>query len=129
MAWELNSLSPVYSQLADRIRSEILKGAYPSGEQLPAVRILAVEAGVNPNTMQRALTQLEGEGLLFSKGTAGRYVTEDGERLKTARERMKTATARRLAKEAADAGITLQELAQAMESLAGTEKQGGNEHE
>ena len=55
----------------------IVSGAFPPGERLPSVRDLATEAGVNPNTMQRALTELERDGLVYSQRTAGRFVTED----------------------------------------------------
>ena len=85
MAWSFYANSPVYQQIASRIRADILNGKYPAEEQFPSVRQLASEAAVNPNTMQRALSQLEQDGLLLSKGTAGRFVTEDKEILKMAK--------------------------------------------
>lgn len=77
MAWQFDALSPVYLQIADRLRCEILQGKYQPGEQFPSVRSLAVRAAVNPNTMQRALGELEEEMILYAKGTSGRFVTED----------------------------------------------------
>ncbi len=86
MAWSFHANSPVYLQIVHRIRADILNGTYPANEQIPSVRQLAAEAAVNPNTMQRALSQLEQDSLLIAKGTSGRFVTEDEEVLKAARK-------------------------------------------
>ena len=77
MDWTFRNDLPIYSQLVDKIKLAIVSGALPPGERLASVRDLATEAGVNPNTMQRALQELEREGLVFSQRTAGRFVTED----------------------------------------------------
>ena len=77
MAWRFAADRPVYIQIADRIKKSVLSGQYKAGEQLPTVRQLALEAAVNPNTVQRAFTELEDEGLIISQGTLGRFVTED----------------------------------------------------
>lgn len=77
MAWEFNKKSPIYSQIAEHIKMQIVSQEIKSGDQLPTVRELAQEAGVNPNTMQRAFTELEREGMVFSQRTSGRFVTED----------------------------------------------------
>ena len=68
---------PIYTQLVDRIKQDIVSGVLPPGEKLNSVRDLAAEAGVNPNTMQRALQELERDGLLYTQRTSGRYVTDD----------------------------------------------------
>lgn len=78
MDWSFQSDAPIYTQLVEQIKVAIVTGAFPPGERLPSVRDLATEAGVNPNTMQRALAQLESEQLVYSQRTAGRFVTEDG---------------------------------------------------
>ncbi len=77
MKWQFSNDVPIYSQLIDQIQVGIVSGAFPPGERLPSVRDLATEAGVNPNTMQRALAELERDGLVYSQRTAGRFVTED----------------------------------------------------
>ncbi len=77
MEWVFRSELPIYSQLVEKIRLGIVSGELPPGTRLASVRELAAEAGVNPNTMQRALQELEREGLVFSQRTAGRFVTED----------------------------------------------------
>jgi len=81
MGWDLKSDRPIYSQLVEYIELRIVSGVYPAGSKLPSVRDLASEASVNPNTMQRALSQLESDGLLFSQRTSGRFVTEDVEKI------------------------------------------------
>ena len=81
MPWELKSDRPIYAQLVEQIQLMIVSGAYSPGSKLPSVRDLAAEAAVNPNTMQRALSQLESEGLLYSQRTSGRFVTEDAGRI------------------------------------------------
>ena len=77
MNWSLRGDAPIYAQLVEQIKQEIVSGGFPPGQRLPSVRDLATEAGVNPNTMQRALAELEREGLVYSQRTAGRFVTED----------------------------------------------------
>ena len=77
MEWNFRNDQPIYSQLTQRLTEAIVSGIYAPGEKLPSVRERALEAGVNPNTVQRALTELEREGLVFSQRTAGRFVTEN----------------------------------------------------
>ena len=77
MQWQFSNDAPIYAQLIRGIQIRIVAGVFPAGERLPSVRDLAAEAGVNPNTMQRALSELEREGLLYSARTTGRYVTDD----------------------------------------------------
>ena len=79
MAWELNGERPIYLQLVEQIRLRIISGRYAPGERLPSVRDLAAEAAVNPNTMQRALVELESCGLVITQGTMGRIVTDSNE--------------------------------------------------
>ena len=77
MAEQFDASRPIYAQLVERLKAKILTGTYPPGGHLDSVRDLAAAAGVNPNTMQRALAQLETEGLVRTERTAGRFVTED----------------------------------------------------
>jgi len=77
MSWDFAADRPIYAQLIEQISLRIISGAYPPGSRLPSVRDLAHQATVNPNTMQRALAELENRGLVNTERTAGRYVTED----------------------------------------------------
>ncbi len=77
MAWTLDSDRPIYAQLVERLKTDIVSGIYPAGARLPSVRELAATAAVNPNTMQKAFTELERTGLIITMRTSGRMVTED----------------------------------------------------
>ena len=89
MAWALDSGRPIYAQIIERVQLDIITGHYKPGEKLPSVRDLASEAAVNPNTMQKALCELEQSGLLYTQRTSGRFITEDTELI----QRMKTTLA------------------------------------
>ncbi|MDR2932027.1 MAG: GntR family transcriptional regulator [Oscillospiraceae bacterium] len=77
MLWAFKGDRPLYLQIIDQIKLRIISGVYPAGTRLPSVRELASEASVNPNTMQKALSELEREHLVFSQRTTGRFITED----------------------------------------------------
>ncbi len=80
--WNLDSNTAIYNQLVDIISDKIISGDYPVGSRLPSVRDLAKEAGVNPNTMQKALSKLEEKGIVNTVRTSGRFVTKDETLLK-----------------------------------------------
>lgn len=86
MSWSLDSDRPLYTQLAEKIASDISSGMYAPGDKLPSVRDFAIQASVNPNTMQKALTELERIGLVFSRRTSGRFITEDVSLINTYKE-------------------------------------------
>lgn len=86
MQWNIDSERPVYIQLIEQIQAGIISGHFKLGDKLPSVRDLASEAGVNPNTMQRALSELEQTGLVYSNRTSGRYITSDMELINKLKE-------------------------------------------
>ena len=88
MDWFFRQDLPIYTQLMEQLTLAIIAGDYPAGARLPSVRDIALEAGVNPNTVQRALTELEREGLIYSQRTAGRFVTEEVEMIELAKWRI-----------------------------------------
>jgi len=90
MAWDFTKDRPIYTQLAEQIKNQIFAGKRNLGDRLPPVRDLAMDAGVNPNTMQRALAQLEQEQIIYAERTNGRFITED----KTMLDKQKKETAR-----------------------------------
>ncbi len=79
MPWTFDSSTPLYLQIMEQIKFRIAVGSYKAGDKLASVRELAAEAEVNPNTMQKALSELEREGLLYTHRTSGRFVTENSE--------------------------------------------------
>lgn len=87
MSWDFDNDRPIYLQLVEHIQRKILSGEYPPGERLRSIRDLASEAAVNPNTMQRALAELENMGLIYSKRTAGRFITNDDDKIAQIREK------------------------------------------
>ena len=110
MSWQFNNTEAVFLQIANRLRLDIINGVYSPDEQIPPVRILAAEASVNPNTMQKALTLLEEEGLLHTRGTVGRFITSNQAVLTTAKERIRRESVKRWLNEANMLGITAEEL-------------------
>ena len=88
MPWEFREDAPIYTQLIAQIQQRIVGGLLGPGARLPSVRDLAADAGVNPNTKQRAMMEMEREELVHSQRTAGRFVTEDAQRIRQLRESM-----------------------------------------
>jgi DNA-binding transcriptional regulator YhcF (GntR family) len=101
-------------QIVSRIRADILGGVYKADEQIPPVRQLAFEAGVNPNTMQRAFSVLEEEQLFVTRGTVGRFITTDTAVLERAREALRRETVARLLEEAKAVGLEPDQLIEAI---------------
>ena len=88
MQWKLSDDRPIYVQLMETITAAIASGTLAAGSRLPSVREMAAQAGVNPNTTQRALAELEREGLLYSQRTAGRFVTDQSDRITQKRKEL-----------------------------------------
>ncbi|MDE6591936.1 MAG: GntR family transcriptional regulator [Oscillospiraceae bacterium] len=88
MHWNFSGDVPIYLQIIGHLEQMIASGLLASGDRLPSVRELAGDAGVNPNTMQKALTELEKRGVVYSRRTTGRFVTDNPEKLKSLREEL-----------------------------------------
>ena len=88
MSWTFDNKKPIYLQIMEKIKLQIVSHTLEPNQQLPTVRELASEAGVNPNTIQRALSDLEREGFVYSKRTTGRFVTEDKELISQSRKQL-----------------------------------------
>lgn len=117
MNWKFSGDRPVYQQIMEALRGAILSGELPPGGKVPSVRELAAQAQVNPNTMQRALTELERENLLVSGGTSGRTVTQDEEILTGMREDALAELARECAEKFRAFGLTPAQAAQRLMDL------------
>jgi GntR family transcriptional regulator len=122
MAWNLKPDRPIYSQLIEQIELMVVSGIYPPGSKLPSVRDMAAEASVNPNTMQRALSQLESEGLLYSQRTSGRFVTEDVERIMKTKNILAMQLINEFIKNMSDLGYNRQQTVALIESAAEEEQ-------
>ena len=88
MEWNFENDRPIYIQLVEKLKLAIVAGEYPAGERLPSVRDLAIEIKANPNTVQRALVDLEQTGLIYTQRTNGKFVTEDKELVQKIREEL-----------------------------------------
>lgn len=109
MLWELTNDRPLYIQLIEHLKLLILSGEYGAGQPFPSVRELALTANVNPNTMQRALAELEREGLLVNERTNGRRITSDVSMIQSMRETLAQNKLSQLKKELTQLGFDHEE--------------------
>jgi DNA-binding transcriptional regulator YhcF (GntR family) len=116
MEWQFHSEAPIYTQLVAQIKLRIVTGVYLPGQRLPAVRDLALEAGVNPNTMQRALQELEREQMVFSQRTSGRFVTEDVTMIEEAKNSLAQAQLQVFLREMKALGYSMEQIKKLLET-------------
>lgn len=99
--------TPIWLQLVDEFTRRTVVGQWSPGDRIPGVRELAVELKVNPNTVQRALAELDRQGLSRSERTSGRFVTEDSAAVDLARQALATEAADGFARRAQGLGMSL----------------------
>ena len=116
MEWNFRNGIPIYTQIVDEMTIRIASGSYAPGEKLPSVRDLAMEAGVNPNTMQRAYAELERRGLVFSERTSGRFVTKEENVLKKLNEELARVWFEEFATKLRKIGMDTEEISGYMEN-------------
>lgn len=117
MKWIIKADRPVYIQLMEQIQQRVLCGEYSLGGRLPSVRDLATEAEVNPNTMQKALTELERTGLVYAKRTSGRFITEDEELVMKMREVIAKTKMTEFIHEMEQLGFTVKEICRILQKM------------
>ena len=122
MAWNLDSDRPIYAQILERIQRQIVSGEYAPGTKIPSVRELAAQAGVNPNTMQKALSELERSGLVVTMRTSGRVVTEDMEMIKQIRKQLAAEQAAEFVKQMKELGFQKADILALIEQETGGEE-------
>ena len=110
MEWKIAEDRPIWIQLSEQLTAQIASGVYQPGQRLPSVREFAADAGVNPNTMQRALTDLESKGLIITNRTAGRSVTQDMETIKQLRTDRAMEQVRQFLAQMCELGYTKEEI-------------------
>ena len=121
MSWNLDSQRPIYAQIIERVRLDIITGRYAPGSRLPSVRELAAQAAVNPNTMQKALSELESGGLIYAQRTSGRFVTEDLEKIRRAKEQLASMQIREFIVRMKKLGLTREEIMSLFQQIIGEE--------
>ncbi|SDM52201.1 GntR family transcriptional regulator [Acetanaerobacterium elongatum] len=117
MTWELDSDRPIYKQLIEHFQLSIVSGCYKPGDKLPSVRDLAAEAAVNPNTMQKALADLEQAGLVYTQRTSGRYITEDKSMVEQLKNNLAIEQIKEFLEKMSRLGFTKQETVALMTSV------------
>lgn len=115
MAWILDDSRPIYLQIEDLIKANIIAGIYQPGQKLPSVRDLAAEAAVNPNTMQKALTELERSGLVYTQRTSGRFITEDVSKMTELKEQIAREQIQLFLKNMEQLGLTRDDIRRLLE--------------
>lgn len=109
---QLDDSRPIWAQLVDEFTRRIASGEWPTGLKVPSVRELALELGVNPNTVQKALGEVDRLGLTTAERTAGRFVTSDEQAIESARQGLAASTADALVATASGLGMTIAEATQ-----------------
>ena len=122
MGWNFHDGSPIYLQLCAVIKGRIASGAYAPGDKLPPVRDLALEAGVNPNTVQRAYAELERDDLVNAERTSGRFVTTDAEKIRALRAALSNGFIGELFQHLQELGMTNDEIRAAVQNWGYEEK-------
>lgn len=126
MSWSFSNDKPIFQQIADIMVLKIISGEYPPGYRLEAVRDLALTAGVNPNTVQRALSSAEECGIIYVKRGDGRYVTEDSEKIATLKNEYVLKQTREFAARLRALGLEDGEISGALSNVL---NEGGKENE
>ena len=111
---------PIYIQLVENIRLEIISGKLKSGERIPSVRELALTARVNPNTMQKALVELEDEGLVYTERTNGKFVTENKQLIEKIKKELAKEKVNNYINDMKNIGITYEEAIKYLQELGGS---------
>ena len=112
----------IHVQLVEQLRTAIVSGAVPPGARLPSVRELSTQAQVNPNTMQRALGQLEEDGLIYTERTNGKFVTPSCEKIAAEKTKLANEKARAFLAEMAELGCTADEVKACLKTIGGENK-------
>lgn len=115
MKWNFDNSRAIYFQIIEQMKMFIISGILKPGERVPSVRELAAAAEVNPNTMQKALSELEREELMFSNRTSGRFITEDEEKIKSIRDELAKETILAFLQSMKGLGIEPEETRQLLE--------------
>jgi len=110
MTEEFQTSKPIYMQIAERIFQQIVRGEMASGEKLPSVREMAIQTGVNPNTIQRTYSEMERMGIVETRRGQGTFITENKEILAELKIRLQTDIIKSFVKSMKDIGFSKEEI-------------------
>lgn len=119
MEYIFDNERPIYIQLVEIIRTKIVSGNLKKGERLPSVRELALTMKVNPNTMQKALVELENEGLVYTERTNGKFVTEDEDLIEKVKKELAKEKVNTYLNSMKNIGISFEEAINYLQELGG----------
>jgi len=119
LKWEFDNDRPIYIQLVEKLKLFIISGQYEPGSRLLSVRDLALEAKVNPNTMQKALVELENEGLVYTERTNGKFVTNQKEVIEAIKKELAKQKVERYLKDMKEIGIAQEDAIKYLQELGG----------
>ena len=119
MSYSFDNERPIYVQLVEKIRLDIISGKLKLGEKIPSVREFALEARVNPNTMQKALVELEEEGLLYTERTNGKYVTDNKKLIEKIKRELAEEKVNNFLEDMKNIGISSDEIINYLKELGG----------
>lgn len=119
MEYQFDNDKPIYLQMVELIKTEIISGRLKYGEKIPSVRELAVQAKVNPNTVQKALAELERCGLIYTERTNGKFVTENKSIIKAYRDGIINEKVESFLKDMIHIGVSEDEIREYLDSKKG----------
>ncbi len=119
--FKFDNNTPIYIQLVEQLKINIISGQIRSGERLPSVRDLALQNKVNPNTMQKALVELENEGLIYTERTNGKFVTNDEQLIEKLKKELAEEKVNNFMKDMKNIGITYDEALKYLQELGGNQ--------
>lgn len=119
MEYQFDNDKPIYLQMVELIKTEIISGRLKCGEKIPSVRELAVQAKVNPNTVQKALAELERCGLVYTERTNGKFVTENKSIIKAYRDGIINEKVESFLKDMIHIGVSEDEIREYLDSKKG----------
>lgn len=119
MNYEFDNERPIYIQLVEKLRIEIITGHYKPGERLPSVRELSLKTRVNPNTMQKALSELENDLLIYTERTNGKYITNDIKLIEQAKKNLAQDKVYKYLTDMSSIGIDYEEAIKYLKELGG----------
>lgn len=121
MDYIFNNERPIYLQLVEKLKMQIISGELKQGERIPSVRELAIMAKVNPNTMQKALAELESQGLVYTERTNGKFVTKNQELINQTKKELAKEKVQKYLDDMKNIGITYEQARNYLQELGGKE--------
>ena len=119
MNYKFDNERPIYIQLVELIRIEIISGKLSPGERIPSVRELSLQLRVNPNTLQKALQELENVGLIYTERTNGKFVTEDKKLIEKIKKELAQIKVNKYLTDMQNIGVNKEEALKYLEELGG----------